>query len=65
MDYLIDCLYSFAMGVGLGAGLFVLGGIGFVVMPFIFDYIGNPIARSLGSGNIRFRRSLQPQTRAQ
>ena len=48
MVYLLDFLYSFVVGFVGGAVLFVLGGIAFVVMPFIFNNIGNPIARGLG-----------------
>jgi hypothetical protein len=48
VDYLLDCLYRFGVGFVGGAVLFVLGGIAFGVLPFIFNNIGNPIARGLG-----------------
>jgi hypothetical protein len=48
MDYLFDCLSSFVVGFVGGAVVFVLGGIAYLVMPFIFTNIGNPLARGLG-----------------
>jgi hypothetical protein len=48
VDYIVECLKGFAVGFVGGAVAFVLGGIAYVVMPFIFNNIGNPIARGLG-----------------
>jgi hypothetical protein len=48
VDYIFECLKGFAVGFVGGAVVFVLGGIAYVVMPFIFNNIGNPLARGVG-----------------